>query len=308
MPSTPSVMNTGAFSQLISRDFRKVAFDEFVRREPEFDKVFNIDTMDGAYIREGQAAGLGPLQVVGENQPIPYDAFVQGKEKTLTPIDYALALAITHDMYMDDLTGIMKKAAAELGKSAAYSRELIAWDVFNSGFVTTYRTGIDGYALFYASHPLFASGSSVYGNTATGASSALTMTSLQAALDSIEMTTNEKNIPIQLKPRLLLVPPQLRWKAQQLLKSEFNPENANHEINTTPIMDLQFMVCHWLTSTTNWFILCDQGVHDLRYIWREKFQVQNSDDFNTGAALFKGTMRCLAGFVNWRGVYGSAGA
>jgi hypothetical protein len=306
MANTPSIHNTGAFSQLISRDFRKVAFDEYTRQDPEYEKWFNVSSMDGAYIREGQAAGLGAMQRVAENQPFPYDGFVQGNEKTIYPEDFALGLAISHDMYMDDQTGIMKKGASELGKSAAYTRELLAADMFNSGFVATVRAGIDGLALFHASHTLIGGGT--YGNTATGASSALSLTSLQARMDAMELSVNEKNIPIKLQPKILLIPPQLRWIAERLTKSEFNPENANNEPNSALIRELQFSVCHFFTSTTNWFLLTAKEYHDLRFIWREKLSIQNGDDFDTGAALFKATMRAKVDFVNWRGIDGSAGA
>jgi hypothetical protein len=306
MPSTASIATTGAFSQLISRDFRKVAFDEYARQDPEYEQFFNVETMDGAYIREGQAAGLSAMQRVGENQPFPYDSFTQGNEKIITPDDFALGLAISHDMYMDDLTGIMKKGASELGKSAAYTREILAADVFNSGFVATVRTGIDGLALFHASHTLIGGGT--YGNTASGASSALSLTSLQARMDAMELSVNEKNIPIKLRPKILLIPPQLRWIAERLTKSEFNPENANNEPNSALVKELQFATCHYFTSTTNWFLLTEKQFHDLRFLWREKLAIQNGDDFDTGAALFKATMRAQVGFVNWRGVDGSAGA
>jgi phage major head subunit gpT-like protein len=299
-------MSTGAFSQLITKDFSSVFFDEYSRQDTEFDKVANVSTMDGAYIREGQLAGLKALQGVGEGEPAAYDGFVQGNEKTVLPSDFALGVAITRNMYNDDRTGYMKKAFAELGKAAAYTRELKFWDLLNAGFVTTTRVGVDGAALF-ASHTLVGGGT--YSNYASSASS-LTMTTLQAMCDRFELLPNERGIPIRVKPKLLIVPPALRWKAEQLIKSEYNPENANNEINsiTGVVPGLQYMVCHFLSSTTAWFIAGDKSDHDLRFIWRQQLQLQSTDDFDTRTAKFMAAMRLQTTFFGWRGVDGNAGA
>lgn len=165
MPSTGSIANTGQFSQLISRDFKSVFFDEFTRTPEEYKSVFNVRTMDGAYEREGQMVGFGAMQEIGEGEPVPYESMTQGNEKTIYPRDFALAFAVTENLWDDDKKGHIKKAFQELGKSAAYTRDLICWDVLNSGFVTTKRTGIDGSALF-ASHTLFGPYGSTLSNVA----------------------------------------------------------------------------------------------------------------------------------------------
>ena len=193
MPASTSAMNTGAFAQLISRDFTNVFFDNYTRQDTEYDKVGNVSTMDGAYIREGQMAGLQALQGVNEGEPVAYDGFIQGNEKTVMPSDFALGVAITRNMYDDDRTGYMKKAFAELGKAAAYTRELKFWDLLNSGFVTTTRVGIDGAALF-SSHTLIGGGT--YANYAA-TNSSLSMTTLQAMCDRFELLPNERGIPPQ---------------------------------------------------------------------------------------------------------------
>lgn len=299
-----SVMNTGAFSQLISQDFKNVFFDNYTRMESEYEKVANVSSMDGAYIREGQMAGLKALQGIGEGEPVAYDSFIQGNEKTVMPSDFALGLAITRNMYDDDRTGYMKKGFAELGKAAAYTRELKFWDLFNAGFVTTTRVGIDGAALF-ASHTLLGGGT--YSNYAS-TSSSLSMTTLQAMLDRFELMPNERGIPMRIKPKLLIVSPQNRWKAEQLVKAEFNPENANHEPNYQQITGLQFMVSHYLTSTTAWFVVGDKTDHDLRFIWRKQLALQSTDDFDTRTAKFMAVMRLQTTFFGWRGADGNAGA
>jgi hypothetical protein len=43
-------------------------------------------------------------------------------------------------------------------------------------------------------------------------------------------------------------------------------------------------------------------------MWRKKVQFQSGDDFSTGNALFKSTMRFAVACYDWRGAYMNAGA
>lgn len=305
MAAGASPMNRGGFSQLLSRDFDNIAMDNYAQPAEEFSQFCNVTTMDGAYIKEGELAGLSVMQQVGEGEPIPYDGPIARNDKTVYASKFGLAVAITEEMYDDDRSGHVKKMFAELGKAAAYTRELLAADLLNSAFSSSVRTGIDAHELCYATHPLIGGGT--FSNVA-GTSSALTMTTMQAGLDVFETMKNERGVPRPTQARLLVVPVTQRWKAEELLKSEYNPENANQQVNTVGNKGLNFMVNHYLTSTTAWFLLADKAQHDLRFIWRKKPQTMSWDDKNTGNALFKISMRIAATFFDWRGVYGNAGA
>lgn len=304
MASSVSVANTGAFSQAISRDYKKIFFDEFSKQPDEYRTVANVVSMDGAYQHEGQMVGLGAMQAIGEGQPVPYDNFVQGNEKMIYPEDFGLAFAITENMYDDDQSGIMKKAFSELGKSAALTRELRFWDLFNSGFVTTKRVGIDTAALF-ASHTLVGGGT--YSNYAASGT-ALSYTTLQAALNVFEKMVNEKGNPRPAQAAMLICGPDLRFEAENLLKSEFNPDNANSQKNTVANKGLSYFIPHFLTSTTAWFLTTQKSEHDLRFMNRKQLQLKQWDEPGKRIAVFQATMRFTCDFANWYGTYGNAGA
>ena len=304
MAQSVSVANTGAFSQLISRDYKKIFFDEFAKQPEEYRAVANVTTMDGAYEKSGQIIGLNALQKIGEGQPVPYDNFTQGNEKTIYPEDFGLAFAITENMYDDDKSGHMKKAFAELGKAAALTRELVFWDLLNSGFVTTKRVGLDSAALF-ASHTLNGGGS--YSNYASSGS-ALSVTTIQSAYNVFEKMVNERGNPRPAKSRLLIVPPELRFEAETLLKSEYNPENAMRQVNTIGNKGVEFMVCHYLSSTTAWFLLTEKQSHDLMFMNRKQLQLKQWDEPSKRLAVFQAAMRFTTDFRNWYGTYGNAGA
>jgi phage major head subunit gpT-like protein len=298
-----SVAITGGFSQLLSKDYKKVFFDEYQRTEEEFSKVAKFENSDMNFIKEGQMAGLGAFIEKSEAGPTTFESPTQGNDKTVYFTTFALAAAVSEEAYDDDQTGHLKKLPAELGKAAAYTRDLEFWDMFNNAFNTTYRSGLDSKALCASDHSLVDS-DDTDSNVST---STLSYTALQSACDTFDGLVNEKGIPIIMRPKLLIIPPGLKWLAEELLLSEYKPDSADNNINTLKsIEDLSYMICHYLTSSTSWFLVSDD--HDCRFIWRKKASFRNWDDPNTGNAMFKGSMRFATTFFDWRGVYGSSGA
>ncbi len=295
----PGIAVTGGFSQLISKDYEEVFYDSYMRHEDEYSKIAKVDSHDSNYIQKGEITGLGAMQEISEGGATPYESPEQGNSKTVYFTNYALGFAITQNMWDDDLTGHLKDIPRELGKSAAYTKELEYFDMFNNAFNTTYRSGIDGKALCANDHSTI-DGSATIDNLTT---SSLSQTSLETALDYFDGLVNEKNIPIKVVPKYLVIPYQLRWVAKEILQSDYKPYSADNEINTLKDSGLQVVIGHYLTSSIDWFVLGED--HDLCFITRKPLAFQNMDDFNTGNALFKASMRFTTDFWNYRGVYGA---
>ncbi|PIZ31099.1 MAG: hypothetical protein COY40_02960, partial [Alphaproteobacteria bacterium CG_4_10_14_0_8_um_filter_53_9] len=123
-------------------------------------------------------------------------------------------------------------------------------------------------------------------------------------MNAFENNVNENGVPAPIKPKLLIVPYTLRFEAETLIKSEFNSENANRQVNTLGNKGLEFMVGHYLSSTTAWFLVGDKRDHDLRFVIRKPLQLKSTDDFDSRSAKFRAVMRVQPTFVNYRGVYG----
>lgn len=296
-------MTTGGFANLLTKDFEKIFFDEYLRQPEEYRGVAKMQTADTHYIREGDMYGLGALREMAENDPIPFEDFEQGNEKYTYFTNFGLGVQMSRNMYEDDLTGHMNKPIAELGKASAYTRDLKFWDIFNSGELAAARVGLDGLALFSTAHPI----EGVPGLTQSNiVSASLSQTSLQAAMDLVENLKNDKNIPIKFIPRTLVVPYGQRWKAEELINSELQPDTANNNLNTTGNKGLNFMVGHYLTDANACYLVCDG--HDARFINRRDTMFDGKDDYNTDAALFKATARFQTTFFHWRGIVKITGA
>lgn len=301
------VQATGAFSYLLSQDYEKIFFDEYAHTPEQFTKVAKFMNMNASDWKEAMLAGFGRAPSIEEGNPVTFDYLKQGYAKTLTPTKYGLGFQITEEMYDDDLTGHMKKAPAILAKSMAWAREYQYWSLFNDGDDT--HKSADGSYIFATNHSYLrpASGSD-QANTPSSAGS-LSLTTYEAALQKFMEWKDDAGYPIMATPYLLIIPPALVWKARELQLSELKPYTADNEINPVNVEEhagMQYMVCRWLTSDTAWFVI-GRG-HDLRFMWRKKAKFQSGDDFSTGNALFKSTMRFATGCYNWREAYMNAGA
>ena len=131
------------FFLMIRRPPRSTLFPytTLFRSQPEqWSKIAKIQTEGKRHsILEGNGATFGQMQAINEGGPTPLDSMMQGNSKEVFFINYALAFMLTENMADDDQFNVMSKAPAELGKSAAYTRELVFWDQYNGAFVTTDR-------------------------------------------------------------------------------------------------------------------------------------------------------------------------
>ena len=299
-----ALMSAARLTQLWEKDLTREFFDEYDRWPSIVTGVLHTtDNNEDHYIKEGLMASFGSAPQVYDGQAFPFDALYQGPEKIVYFNEYGFAAQATRVMMEDDRQDVMKKVAKEQAKAMAYTIELQGWDLINSGFVTTARVGLASVALFSASHPMYGPQSGVLSNLLTGSLSKL---NLQAAMDKFAQLTNERNIPIYAMPPFqLLIHPTNRWMAEILGASEHDPDSAGNAINAVKDK-FTFKMVPFFTSSTTW-VLEDQKLHDLRWIWRRHIKYEPAIDFITGNVLWKAHMRALATFFHWRGVVGSTG-
>jgi len=297
-----------AFSHLLQPVLHEIFFEKYGMRPKEYPNVFTVESTSRAFEQDVEVAGLGPMVQKLEGQPTTYDDPFQGELKTYTPVPFGLGFRVTHELYVDDQHNIIKRMPSALSRSAHQTEEVYAWNVINNAFSAAYP-GLDGQPLCSVAHPNVAvgAGSGPYSNR-LATDSDLSITSLQSAIDLMEGMTDDRDMPILVKPRTLVIPYQLKWMAKELLDSEKKPHTSDNEINALQGEDLSYMVCHYLTSSSAWFLFSAKEDHYLRFFWRESLSFDNGDDFDTGDAKFKAYMRFVCGFSGWRGVMGTPGA
>jgi len=266
--------------------------------------VFNVESSDKWGEQDTTISGLGLAVGKGENAPVTYDDVLQGYDKTYTHATYALALRVSKEMIDDDKWGVVKKATSALGRSMFNTRQIIAAAHFNNAFNAAFP-GPDGLELCSLLHPLIGGGTEQ--NELTAAAD-LSVTSLRQAINDIEDTVDDRSLLINITPRYLLVPNELKWDCEELLKSSLRPDNANNAINAFQMQNLDYLVWNYLTDPDAWFILSDKSEHSLKWYDRESVNTSSDYDFDARASKTMIASRFSSGWSEFRGVFGSPGA
>lgn len=306
-------MTRGNFGKLLYPGLSKIFFKNYAKATSEYTKLFKIQSHKDYFLRKGRMMGLGPFRQKDEGDYITMDAGKWLSEKEIYFPTYALGYGVTYEMYEDDMYGQMESFSSELGDSANTTKELLSWAVINEATSTT-RTGLDGLALLSDSH-VTGDGATTIDNLS---SVALSQTALQDALTYYENMVNERSEPRPFTgAKILLIPPELKWKAKELLLTEFKPEfnvdydgtvlDTRNAINAIGDEDISYMVCHWLTKTDSWFLI-DKEYHDLLGVNRRAVAFDNTTDSKTTDMIYYAHFRYQADFFDYRGVYGYPGA
>jgi len=300
-----SVAQSGVFTKHLDRDVTDIFFNNYSQYETQYDKIARVrSAYPGGHYTQAELSGMGALQEKPEGNPITFDSPVEGNEVTRYYTVFALGFQITFEMINDDLFGNFKRMPAELGKSAAYKRETEFFDLFNNGFAT--HTAWDGNYIFMSDTRTILKDGTAGNFNEPASGTALSLTSLEVALNYGATARDSAGRPIMMKPRLLLIPPALKWTTKELLLSEFTPEGTGNSINAVQGEGLQYMVSPHLTDTAAWFVLYDN--HDFQFHWKNKPSIVPNDDFHTINRLYRVFMRFATFCNNPTGVYGNPGA
>lgn len=294
------------FSDLLAPGFRKMYHDKFGMYPEEFSKVFDTSGSVRQYEDESEFSGLGSMPAKEEGVAISFDEAYQGYDKRYTHTTYALGFRVSEELWEDDLYGIMNRMPKSLATSGKQTKEVVNANHVNNGFSDTY-TGPDSEPLFGDAttklHPRL-DGGTWRNQLATAAD--LSVTSLEALIQVLEETVDDRGLLVMLKAIKLIVPGELKWNARELLDSMDKPYTSNNEINPLRDEGLKYVVWHYLTDADAFFLQAEG--HYMKHLDRIKPQFKNDDDFHTGDALFKARLRFSSGWSGARGMAGSPGA
>lgn len=297
-------INRGAFSSLLDPSFRQVYVETGKERPLEYPSVLNIDTMGWNPDKDLQVAGLGTMPSKPEGTPFNLDQPVIGGTKQYEADPFGMAVEITWEMWRDDLYGLMKEMVAEMARASRNRQEVDAWSVINNAFSTSFAGFTAGEALCSTSHV------GLDGVTRSNRPSpdiSFSVTGLQSAITRFENMTGERGLPRLMAPTMIIIAPENKFVAREVLGSSGKPYTADNEINALVEEDLSWMVCHYLTTPTHWHVIAAKGVHDLNFRWRDMPIFDSFDDPWTKNAIFTSYQRHTKGYGSWRGIDGSTG-
>ncbi len=279
---------------------------EYNKHKDEFPQLFEMDTSSRAYEEDVLVTGFGLAPVKAEGASISYDSETQGYVSRYTHVAYALGYICTYEELKDNLYEVVsKRRAGALAFSGRQTKENVHANVYNRAFTGAFSGG-DGKELLATDHPSLAGTWANELSTAADISEA----SLEDLIILMMGATNERGLKINLMPETLLVPRQLWFEANRILKSTLQNDTANNAQNVlkaTNALPGGIKVNHYFTDADAWFMRsnCPRGM--IRY-QREAYSFEQDNDFNTKNALSAFYERYSAGWTDPRGLYGSPGA
>lgn len=296
--------NTGAIAELLAPDLRKVYVDTGKERPLEFPSYFNVTEMEWNPLTDQQVSGLGTLPGKDEGEQFTMDDILMGSTKTYTASPFGMAVEITWEAWRDELYGVMREMVRELNRASRNRQEVDAWSVLNNSFSTSYtgftaseslcstaHTGLDGTSRANRPNP----------------DVSFSQTGLQNAITRFENMTDERNLPRLMTPSMIIIAPENKFVAREILGSPQKAYTSDNEVNALIEEDLRWMVCHYITTSTYWWLSASQGQHDVNFLWRDHPIFDMFDDPWTKNAIATVYQRHTKGFATWRGIDGSTG-
>ena len=302
------VMTTGSFAKALWPGINKWYGEAYKEWAEEYPALFDKESSSMAYEEEVGVSGFGLAQEKDEGNGIAYDEAKQSYINRYIHKTYALGFIITEEAMEDaqyNIGVLGKKKAQALAFSMRQTKEIIAANVYNRAFNSSYTFG-DGKELCATDHPLHAGGT--FANELATAAD-LSEAALEQACIDIADFVNDRGLKISIMPKTLIIPPELMFEAERILKSTLQNDTANNAINalkSTGMFKGGVTVNHYLTDDNAWFIRtnCPDG---MKHFDRVATTFAMDNDFDTSNAKFKARFRCSFGATDPRGIFGSPG-
>ena len=292
------------WSRLLEPGLRKIFFETWKELPTQYNKVLNVLNSKKHAEHDLSLTGFGPWEArTSEISAVPYDDPMEGFEITYTHTEFLKGFKVSRAMVDDELYNQINKLPKNLARSGRAKVETDAASIFNTGFT---NAGYDGEPLFSTEHPIVRTGGKgsnlIEVSGATNPEDILNEDTVNEALLLARNTTDDAGLKIVVRPKKLVVPPNLEPQAQRIVNSAQRPGTDLNDINTIK-SKLQIVVMDYL-EMDNAFFLLDDDVHELNFFWRVRPEFKSEEDFDTLEAKYRGYMRYSHGYSNWRGAIG----
>jgi len=279
---------------------------EYQNYENQHTEIFEIENSDRAFEEEIMLSGFANASVKPEGSAVSFDSANETFTARYTHETIALAFSITEEAIEDNLyDSIAKRYTKALARSMANTKQVKAANVLNNAFDSSF-TGGDGKELCATDHPVIAG---TFKNELS-TSADLNETSLEQALIDIAAMTDERGLKIAARGVKMIIPSELQFTAERLMKTANRVGTADNDINAIAskgMIPQGYVVNNYLTDTDAFFIKTDIP-NGLKMFNRAALKTAMEGDFDTGNVRYKARERYSFGFSDPRGIFGSPGA
>ena len=277
---------------------------EYNRYENQHAEIFPAEASDRAFEEEVMLSGFASAPVKQEGAGVVFDQAQETFTARYTHDTIALAFSITEEAIEDNLYDrLAARYTRALARSMSNTKQVKAAAVLNNGQITT-AIGGDGVSLVNAAHPLATGGT--FSNVLATASD-LNETSLEQSLIDIAGFVDERGLKVALNGQKMIIPKELQFTAERLMKSPQRTSTADNDINAIVNMGMipeGYRVNNFLADSDSFFILTDTP-NGFKHFVRSPIKTAMEGDFDTGNVRFKARERYSFGWSDPRAVFGN---
>lgn len=224
---------------------------------------------------------------------------------TIRKKDWEYTISVHRDEILFDKLNLVRPRIQNMADLAARHRDQLVADLLIGGFT---NLCYDGQYFFDTDHPSPGTASGVQSNRTN---KKLSKQAFEAAYAAMQALVNDEGEPLEITPTHLVVPPQLRATALEIVKAE-RLENGQTNINRDAVEVL--VLPRLAKQPTYWFLLdlsrpikpfIVQIVKDMEFVGLESPDDQNV--FMRKEYLYGVDCMDNAGYALWQLAYGSTG-
>ena len=280
---------------------------EYKRYENQHAEIYTTESSDRAFEEEVMLSGFAQAQVKPEGSGVTFDNAQETYTARYSHETVALAFAITEEAIEDNLYDrLASRYTKALARSMANTKQVKAVNPLINGLPSgSFQSG-DGVSLFNTSHPTV---SGTVSNTLATAAD-LNETSLEQSLIDIAAMTDERGLKIAARGVKMIIPSELQFTAERLMKSQGRVGTADNDVNAIVSMGMipqGYRVNNFLTDTDAFYIITDVP-NGMKYFERSPIKTAMEGDFDTGNVRYKARERYSFGVSDFRGIFASPGA
>ena len=280
---------------------------EYKRYENQHAEIYTTESSDRAFEEEVMLSGFANAQVKAEGSGVSFDNAQETYTARYSHETVALAFAITEEAIEDNLYDrLSSRYTKALARSMANTKQVKSVNPLINGLPGGSFTSGDGVTLINTSHPTIAG--TVSNTLATAAD--LNETSLEQSLIDIAAMTDERGLKIAARGVKMIIPSELQFTAERLMKSQGRVGTADNDVNAIASMGMipqGYRVNNFLTDTDAFYIMTDVP-NGMKYFERSPIKTAMEGDFDTGNVRYKARERYSFGVSDFRGIFASPGA
>lgn len=293
------------FSELLEIGLNRVIAED-LPTHPKLYETWLVEKTAKEFVEDEMVVawfGAMPEKTIGG--PFTVDKPVKGTPKEFTLVPHGLSAVLEYELIRWDQYMVFKKVVKMLNRSGVDRKNVISHAILNNSITSTdpvFQT-YKGENLVDVAHTLLKGGTS---KNQPSSPVGLTYLGLQEAITDFRTIKTEEGFFGLMQPKNLVVPSNLKWVGETLIKSDYRPDNANRSYNTV-YGRFDCIDSPYLTSTTRWWLLASKDQLEIAFVVGDDLTPRRDFEESTWNNVYSMYASFRAHVMDWKGIWGTEG-